>query len=73
MLEKSIDKEFLDYFVLLSKAQKESLLSLIKSFVGKEGRISIKKYNEEIEEAERRINAGKYTEQPDLEKEANQW
>jgi hypothetical protein len=73
MLDKSIDKEFLGYFVLLSKEQKESLLSLVKSFVGKEGRISVDDYNKELDEAEKRINTGKYTEQSDIEDEARQW
>ncbi len=73
MLEKSIDKEFLDYFMLLNKPQKESLLSLVKSFLGKEGRISAKTYNEEIEAAEKRIASGKNTEHTELEKQAEQW
>lgn len=73
MLDQSIDKEFLDYFMLLNKPQKESLLSLVKSFLGKEGRMSTKAYNEEINAAEKRIAAGKYTEHTELEKQAKQW
>ncbi|MBU0533166.1 hypothetical protein KKB44_06760 [Candidatus Micrarchaeota archaeon] len=73
MLDQSIDKEFLAYFVLLSEPQKESLLSLVKSFVSKEGRITVKAYNEELEAAENRIAEGKYTEHTDLEKESEQW
>ena len=73
MLDQSIDKEFLHYYTLLSEPQKNSLLSLVKSFVSKENRITVEEYNNEIEAAEKRIAEGKYTEHSDLVKEASKW
>ncbi|HCS19153.1 MAG TPA: hypothetical protein DIW47_01075 [Bacteroidetes bacterium] len=38
-----------------------------------EGRISLKKYNEELEMAEKRIDSGYYTTQENVESEAKEW
>lgn len=69
MLDQSIDKEFLTYFMQLNKTQKRSLLTLVKSFLSKENRVSVQKYNEELEAALDRIKSGHYTTQNEVEKE----
>lgn len=73
MATTSIDKEFNVYWEKLGSIQKQSFLNLIKSFFIKEEGIDIIQYNRELDEAERRIETGKYISQEDLEKEAETW
>ncbi len=57
----SIDKELLSYFSQLSDMQKESLLTMIKSFLSTSTdfeRISLEQYNKELEEAMEEIQRG---------------
>ena len=61
-------------FKPLSKQQKKALIAFLQSSgIEPAGRISIKQYNKEIDEAMSRIDAGKFTTQEALEKEAEQW
>jgi len=73
MTNKALEQEFKTYFRVLTKSQKESILEMIKSFTSKSGRISIKKYNEELNAAEERIAKGSCISHEDLEKEAEKW
>jgi hypothetical protein len=77
MKEQALNQEFFSYFNRLSKGQKESMLSLVKSFLEKDDkktkRISVKQYNKELEEAEKRINDGEYITQESLKEEAKKW
>jgi len=77
MKEQSLNQEFNLYYNKLSKGQKESLLSIMKSFLdkgkGKTKRISAEQYNQELEEAEKRISKGKYTTHESLKAEAKKW
>jgi hypothetical protein len=61
----------------LEQVEDLSLLQAIKAVLHygmkNEGRISIEQYNQELDEANARINAGKFITQEDLEKEAAQW
>ena len=54
-----------------------SLLQAIKAVLHyglkNEGRISIEQYNRELDEANARVESGKFITQEDLEKEAAQW
>jgi dTDP-4-amino-4,6-dideoxygalactose transaminase len=51
MAAPSIDSEFSRYWSLLTPVQKESLLSVIRSFVIPRERITLEDYNKEIDEA----------------------
>lgn len=77
MEEQVLNQEFINYFKLLSLDQKESLLSMIKSFLNKDAsesqRISVSQYNKEISEAEKRINAGQFTTHDTLRREVAGW
>lgn len=75
-MAQAIDKELQAYITLLNSTQKKSLLGVIKSFLQpaeKEERISREQYNKEIEEAEKRMDAGHYLTQEDVEKDAATW
>ncbi len=59
----SIDKELLSYFSQLSEIQKESLLTMIKSFLSTSTdseRVSLEQYNKELEEAMEEIQRGDF-------------
>ena len=77
MTEQALNQEFYFYYNKLSKGQKESVLSMIKSFLGKTeekaNRISIKQYNKELEKAEKRISEGKYITHEALKAESGKW
>ncbi len=73
MSEQTINQEINTYFGLLTPVQKESVLSLIKSFLKTDKRITRKQYNTELSAAETRIKTGKFMQQEDLEKEAGKW
>jgi len=77
MKEQVLNQEFDFYYNMLSKGQKESLILMMKSFLGKSAekskRISIARYNKELEAAESRINEGKFTTQESLKDEAKNW
>ena len=72
-----MDQELYQYFMQLSEAEKKSVLQMLKTFVkGRKPpskRISIEKYNQELEESERQIEAGHFTTQEELEKEMEKW
>ena len=61
----------------LQQVEDLSLLQAIKAVLHyglkNEGRISIEQYNQEMDEANARIESGKFITQEDLEKEAAQW
>jgi hypothetical protein len=61
----------------LEQVEDLSLLQAIKAVLHygmkNEGRISIDQYNLELDEANARIDSGKFITQEDLEKEAAQW
>ena len=73
----NIHYEMLQYFLRLSEKKKKSLLQLIKTFLqGKQEPvqpINFQQYNKEIDEAMARIDAGEFTTQESLEKEAAKW
>lgn len=69
----SIDNELNKYWPLLTKGQKESLLSIIKSIVIPVERISIAQYNREIDQAVKRVKAGEYLTQDEVEKLSKDW
>ena len=76
MNAQTINKELSIYFSLLNLAQKNSVLSLIKSFIQtdeKVKRITRKQYNKEILEAEKRVAKGHFVTEEAAEKELSRW
>lgn len=80
MATMSLDNEIKKYLPLLGEDKKRSILSDIKSFltlnVKNEGMTKkefIIQYNKELDEADKRISAGFYISQEDLEKESENW
>jgi hypothetical protein len=73
MAAHSIDSEFNRYWLLLTPVQKESLLSVIRSFVIPRERVSLEEYNKEIDEAIARVEAGEFYAQEEVEKMAKDW
>ena len=73
MAAPSLDSELSRYWALLTPVQKESLLSVIKSFVIPRERISIEQYNKEIDEAIARVEAGEFYTQEEVEKMSKEW
>ena len=74
---KTIDSQILNYLPLLGEEEKKSILNVIKSFLTLKGRepqrISIEQYNQELDEALERINAGNYLTQEEVEKQSAKW
>ena len=71
-----VDKQIIASLPLLGNEEKKTILSVIKSYLSlkdTQQRISIERYNEEIKAAEKRIDAGKFLTQEDVEKEAALW
>lgn len=73
MAAPSLDSEFNRYWSLLTPMQKESLLSVIKSFVIPRERVSLEQYNKEIDEAVARVEAGDFYTQDEVEKMSKEW
>jgi hypothetical protein len=73
---KSLPDDITVYFSLLSPDQKSSVLSLIKTFVGKNQaakKISKKQYNKEIAAAERSIKDGNFVSEKDAKLQISKW
>lgn len=63
MTSTAIQQEMLRYFTQLNKEEQQSLLGLIKTFIGSRKtneRQTIEEYNEELEQANAEIEAGNY-------------
>lgn len=77
MVSSNIHHEMLQYFLQLSEKEKKSVVQMIKTFLqGKQEAvqpINFQQYNKEIDEATARIDAGEFTTQESLEKEAAKW
>jgi len=66
-----LDSEIQKYLPLLGNEEKQSLLSVIKSFLNlkkDDANINIEQYNREIDEAMARIDNGEFTTYEDIEK-----
>ena len=72
----SVDQEFMQYWLKLTQAEKESLLSVAKNYVHlkeEPGPVSIEQYNKEIDEAIARVEAGEFFTMEEVEKMAKEW
>ena len=75
-MAQAIDRELEHYIMMLNLSQKKSILSVIKTFLQPseaEERISREQYNLEIKEAERRMDAGKFISQTEVDKQILSW
>ncbi|HET6255021.1 MAG TPA: hypothetical protein VFE32_13150 [Puia sp.] len=77
MSTSSLSKEMLRYFTQLNDAEQKSVLQMIKTFLSTRSieskPQSLEEYNRELEEADLRIEGGRYITQDDLEKEMKTW
>ncbi len=76
MTTKTIDAQLLKYWPMLEKEEKQSILGVIKTFLKQKEaprRLTIEEYNRELDEAEARIRAGKFTSHEDVLKESESW
>ena len=72
----AIDKEMYDYFMHLNEAEKKSVVQMIKTFLQSRKefeRISIERYNKEIEEAEAEVERGESYSHEEVVKMSKQW
>ncbi len=74
MTAELLDKELSAKISILNRGQKESILTLIKSFTSDNQKpLSKEQYNIEIKAAENRIKKGKFISQNEIEKQASKW
>ena len=76
MAAKSLDKEIFNYLPLLGNDEKQTILSVIKSFLKLHkpvSNISIEEYNKEIDDAVARVESGEYYTHEEVEKMAKEW
>jgi hypothetical protein len=67
-------KETLHFYIeQLNESQQQSLLAFLKAIIPSQGRVSVAQYNEELNEAESRIEKGYFTTQEALEEEIKSW
>ncbi len=73
-----LDKELIQYFVRLNEPQKRSLLPMMKSFLktsgpSEAGKQSIEEYNNELDDAIKRIDSGNFKTLEEFEAEMQTW
>lgn len=68
-----LEKELLQYWSQLTIEQQESILGMIKSFVQPGDSTTIEQYNKEIDEAMKRIDAGEFYTQEEVEAMSKKW
>lgn len=72
----SLDMEFNSYWLQLSVAEKESLLSVAKHYVELKddtSSITVDQYNDELAQAMSRIDAGQIITHDDVKKQSQNW
>ena len=78
MTTKALDSQLNEYWPLLEKEEKQSMLTFMKSILKFKTtaiaqRISIEQYNKEIDEPEARMDTGHFTSLEDAIKQAESW
>jgi hypothetical protein len=72
-----LDKQILDYLPLLGKEEKQSLISVIKSFLHlkqeSDAHMGIEQYNKELAEAEAEYANGEYITHEQMKNKLKQW
>ncbi|MES2701020.1 MAG: hypothetical protein V4649_00180 [Bacteroidota bacterium] len=79
MASKSLDSQLQQYWPLLEKEEKQSILGVIKSFLKLKDththaeRISVEQYNKEIDEAVDRVKSGQFYTNEEVQKMSEKW
>jgi hypothetical protein len=78
MNTRSLDNQLGQYWPLLGKEQKQSILSVMKSFLKAkenldERRISVEQYNKEIDTALAKVKGGDFYTHEEMEKMSEEW
>ena len=76
MAAPSLDNEFMQFWLKLTVAEKESLLTVAKHYVHlkeEAGSINIEQYNKELDEAMKRMDAGEYYTHEQVVEMAKDW
>lgn len=78
MATMSLDKQIEQYLPQLDNEEKQSILSVIKSFlkhkdVPSSQRVTIEQYNKEIDEAVERVEAGEFYTHDEVEEMSKKW
>ncbi len=77
MTNAALDNQLHQYWPLLAKEEKQTVLAFIKSIIRQKQnppqRLTFEEYNKELEEAEARIDAGFFTTLEDVIKESESW
>lgn len=68
-----VDSELNKYWPLLTLVQKESILSVIKSFIEPTEQINVEQYNKEIDEAISRVESGQFYTHEEVERMSKDW
>ncbi|MCG2613869.1 hypothetical protein LZZ85_06235 [Terrimonas sp. NA20] len=55
-----LDEKMMQYWPLLTREQKETILTIIQSFTRPDGHYHTDKYSEELKQALQRVKAGEY-------------
>lgn len=77
VMANTLEKELFGYILQLDEAEKKSVLQMLKTFLKgrgkKDSHIDISQYNQEIDEAIARVEAGDYFTQDEVEKMSKNW
>ena len=77
MTAKTLDHQMEEYWPLLEKEEKQSILTFIKSFVKQKEahpqRITLTQYNEEIDEAVKRVEKGEFYTHEEVMEMSKKW
>lgn len=77
MSARSIDSQILKFLPLLEQDEKKSILTVIKSFLkhkdAETRRPTTEEYNQDIDDALKRVNDGEFYTQEEVEKMSKNW
>lgn len=75
-MAKALDQELYKYILQLDEAEKKSVLQMLKTFIKRRNNnpvISIEQYNDEINEAIARVEAGEFRSHDEVKEMAKNW
>ncbi len=76
-MAEALDKEMYNYFTQLNEAEKKSVIKMLKTFLGsrkgKVERVSIDKYNQELQEADEECERGEFLSHEEFVKQLKKW
>lgn len=74
-MDNVLNEELHYYISMLSDAQKQSVLQMLKTFTDEqsEGRISVEQYNKEVDEALAQVERGEFVTLDELKNQMKSW